>query len=139
MEVFENSELSSILPIAAAYAIADSDSFLVRKIEAPIQTFYRLDLKTGVNLQMVLKIMNTVDVKFATAGSSPKEFVTIATDNQIMFFELDQSELGFNSETVVRIPVEGKNLTYDPRGTRYIYNNGLGSAQTYGIDHTFTA
>ena len=80
MEVFENSDLSSILPIAAAYAIADSDSFLVRKIEAPYQTFYRLDLKTGVSLKMVLKIMNTVNVKFATAGSSPVEFVTMVTD-----------------------------------------------------------
>ena len=80
MEVFENSDLSSIFPIAAAYAIADSDSFLVRKIEAPYQTFYRLDLKTGVSLKMVLKIMNTVDVKFATAGSSPVEFVSIVTD-----------------------------------------------------------
>ena len=56
-----------------------------------------------------------------------------------MFFELDQSEMGFNSETVVRIPVKGTNFTYDPRGTRYIFNNGLGSAKTYGIDNTFTA
>jgi hypothetical protein len=56
-----------------------------------------------------------------------------------MFFELDQSEMGFNSETVVRIPVKGTNFTYDPRGTRYIFNDGLGSAKTYGIDNTFTA
>jgi hypothetical protein len=80
MELFEDSDLISLLPIEAAYAIAESDSFLIRKIEDPYHTFYRLDLKTGVNLKIALKIMNTVDVKFATAGSSPVEFLTMVTD-----------------------------------------------------------
>ena len=68
MELFEDSDLISLLPIEAAYAIAESDSFLIRKIEDPYDTFYRLDLKTGVNLKISLKIMNTVGIKFATAG-----------------------------------------------------------------------
>ena len=101
------------MPITAAYALAGRDQFLIQKVEAPYSTFYRLDARTGTNLNFAFKTMSSAAIKYATVGSSPVDFGSVVTDTEIAFFQLDQSEMGFNSETVVKTAVRAQNFTFD--------------------------